>query len=89
VAKPEPRNRNKSVNPSTPSKKFVGLNKDILQGIVISEWLPLPTSQQFDTLYEALYEAVMVYGGGNTPMVKKALRKEEFLKSLFEEAFVF
>ena len=48
-------NRNKSNN----GVKFTGLNKEELEGIVICESMPTPTAQQFD----ALYDALIVYGG--------------------------
>lgn len=67
-------NRSKNSN-SNSSVKFVGLNKDELEGIVICESMPTPTAQQFD----ALYEALIVYGGSRNSKVKTSLRKMKYI----------
>ena len=67
------RSRNKNTGNSTQHKKhekFLGLNKSELEGIVVCDLLPTPTSRQFDVLYDAL----VVYGGGKNPQVRTALR---------------
>ena len=56
--------------------KFQGLNKDELEGIVICENINTPLAQQFD----ALYEALMVYGGSRNGKIKTAIRTMEDLK---------
>ena len=58
------RTRNKRQGSNIISR-FFGLNQDQLKGIVISESHATPPSQQYD----ALYEALMVYGGNKNPQV--------------------
>jgi hypothetical protein len=57
------------------------VNKDVLEGIVISEGSNIPISQQFDTFFEAL----KVYGGGKNVEVKTAL---ETLKDVDEASLM-
>ena len=67
---------NNNRSKGTASTKFVGLNKDELEGIVICESMPTPTAQQFDVLYEAL----IVYGGSRNSKVKTSLRKMKYIE---------
>ena len=68
----------KKDNPNGPAKtnKFTGLNKDELEGIVISEANQHPTAQQFD----ALFDALIVYAGSCNSKVKALLRLGTYLK---------
>ena len=63
-------NRNGDKGKSS-GKKFAGLNQAELKGIVITDDVNIPTSQQFDTLYEAL----IVYGSTKNSHVATALRR--------------
>ena len=59
-------------------KRFQGLNQAELKGVVIADDANIPTSQQFDTLYEAL----IVYGSTKNSHVATALRR---LKEVTQE----
>jgi len=69
-------NQNKeNKQPNTKPAKFPGLNKDELEGIVISESSNIPTAQQYD----ALLDATIVYAGSRNPRVKASLRSWTYL----------
>lgn len=70
-----------SSNSQSKGKKFSGLNKDELEGIVICETSDTPLAQQYDTLYDAL----IVYAGVRNPTVKQSIRTmKNFTKESFE-----
>ena len=64
------RSRIKNNAPTKKPEKFTGINKSELQGIVICDELPTPTSRQYDVFYDAL----VIYGGSKNPRVRTALR---------------
>ena len=69
-------NHNRNNDKGGKFKKFNGLNQEELKGIVITDDTNTPTSQQFDSLYEAL----IVLGGSKNPQVTTALRRLKPLK---------